>query len=269
MAQVDPPALRFIVEHVVTQHRAHVTHHSSTPELPSPPLIVGVQGPQGSGKSFLSGLLRDRLSSLPEPFSAAVLSIDDLYLPHTSLKAVAEANPGNPLLQGRGQPGTHDIVLGTSLLRDLRNINNGTPPPSERGVMLPFFDKSLHGGEGDRIPKEEWSAVHAPLDVIILEGWFIGFAPCSPNKLEERYVAPTPSLENTFDLRSFCKKDDIVEINSKLADYQAWWNMIDVFVQLSPQDGNLLNVYKWRLQQEHAMKAKNGGHGMSDEQVKR
>lgn len=27
-------------------------------------------------------------------------------------------------------------------------------------------------------------------------------------------------------------------------------------------------IYKWRLHQEHEMKAKNGGQGMSDEQVK-
>ena len=28
-------------------------------------------------------------------------------------------------------------------------------------------------------------------------------------------------------------------------------------------------IYKWRLQQEHAMKAQNGGKGMTDEQVKK
>ena len=28
-------------------------------------------------------------------------------------------------------------------------------------------------------------------------------------------------------------------------------------------------IYKWRLQQEHHMKAKNGGKGMTDEQVER
>jgi len=26
-------------------------------------------------------------------------------------------------------------------------------------------------------------------------------------------------------------------------------------------------IYKWRLQQEHSMKANNGGRGMSDEEV--
>ena len=30
-----------------------------------------------------------------------------------------------------------------------------------------------------------------------------------------------------------------------------------------------VHIYKWRLQQEHAMKAQNGGKGMTDEQVKK
>lgn len=30
-----------------------------------------------------------------------------------------------------------------------------------------------------------------------------------------------------------------------------------------------MHIYKWRLQQEHEMKAKKGGQGMTDEQVKK
>jgi pantothenate kinase-related protein Tda10 len=44
-----------------------------------------------------------------------VLSIDDLYLPHSAQKKLAESQPDNPLIQHRGQPSTHDISLGKQI----------------------------------------------------------------------------------------------------------------------------------------------------------
>ena len=38
--------------------------------------------------------------------------------------------------------------------------------------------------------------------------------------------------------------------------------------QIKPPDEHpYTHIYKWRLQQEHHMKARNGGIGMADEQV--
>lgn len=40
--------------------------------------------------------------------------------------------------------------------------------------------------------------------------------------------------------------------------------------QLAPPSSQPYSlIYRWRLEQEHSMKAKNGGRGMSDEQVER
>ena len=40
--------------------------------------------------------------------------------------------------------------------------------------------------------------------------------------------------------------------------------------KIRPEAANpYVHIYKWRLQQEHAMKAQNGGKGMTDEQVKK
>jgi D-glycerate 3-kinase len=267
MPSALPPALSLIVEHVLLQRWEHVARCA---QQQSRPLVVGIQGPQGSGKSFLSSLVREHLASSTIPgLRVAVVSVDDFYLPHADLKRVAEENPSNPLLQGRGQPGTHDIELGTKVLHALRDINNQLSGQASCSVRIPFFDKSLHGGEGDRVPEGDWTAVCAPLDMIIFEGWFVGFCPCSSEELNDRYNAPVRGLEGKFDLQTFCKATDITEINAKLAEYQAWWSLLDAFVQLSPQNEDLTNVYKWRLQQEHSMKAKNGGKGMSDEQVAR
>jgi D-glycerate 3-kinase len=112
------------------------------------PLVVGVQGPQGSGKTYLTTILRDELISPPNDLSVALISLDDLYPPHSELARVANDHPHNPLLRGRGQPGTHDVPLGTQVLNSLRRINE---PDAEGTVSIPIFDKSLHSGEGDRI----------------------------------------------------------------------------------------------------------------------
>ncbi|KAK7691750.1 hypothetical protein QCA50_005151 [Cerrena zonata] len=45
-------------------------------------------------------------------------------------------------------------------------------------------------------------------------------------------------------------------------------NLKNPRLQIKPdEDHPYVHIYKWRLQQEHNMKAKNGGRGMTDEQV--
>lgn len=44
------------------------------------------------------------------------------------------------------------------------------------------------------------------------------------------------------------------------------WNNLKV---KPPDETPYSLIYKWRLQQEHNMKAKNGGRGMTDEEVKK
>ncbi|KAA1470539.1 P-loop containing nucleoside triphosphate hydrolase protein [Dentipellis sp. KUC8613] len=251
----------------------HVRKHIQEP-LPSraarPPLFVAIQGPQGSGKTFLTEHAAAALSAgTPEhaPLRVATLSIDDLYLSHDGLVALAEAHPTNGLLHGRGQPGTHDIVLGLETLRRLKHINdadNNTRGP----VKIPFFDKSKSNGEGDRVPEAEWTVVDGPLDVVLFEGWCVGFCPQSRTEIEQ-HIRETPAgLEGVFDMSKY-RLEDVLEVNTLLADYIEWWDMFDLFVQIAPeQTSPYVHIYQWRLQQEHAMKAKNGGKGMSDEQVK-
>lgn len=212
----------------------------------------------------MTSRLRDVLSEAPHKLSVAVLSIDDLYLPHSGLVEVAKSYPHNKLLSGRGQPGTHDVQLGSKLLSELRSINE--PENAGKHVQFPAFEKSLFGGEGDRI--EGGVTVNSPVDVVILEGWCIGFCPVQESEVDRRYEEPIADLQGILDLRLFEKKS-ILEINSKLWDYVDWWSFFDCFIQVKPPDATPYSfIYKWRLQQEHNMKANNGGKGMSDEQVK-
>ncbi|OCH86087.1 P-loop containing nucleoside triphosphate hydrolase protein [Obba rivulosa] len=235
-------------------HRAHFTEGGGVP-----PFIVGVQGPQGSGKTFLTSRLRDVLAK--HALSVVVLSIDDLYLPHVGLVELAAAHPQNALLKGRGQPGTHDVALGTETLEKLRCINES--PNAE--VRIPRFDKSLFDGEGDRV---EGALVRSPVDVVIFEGWCVGFYPVDEEEILRRWDRPVPRLgEDFFEKRGF-RKEDVIEVNERLREYVKWWDMLHAFIQIKPVESHPYSyIYKWRLQQEHAMKASNGGRGMTDAQV--
>ena len=254
------------------------------------PLFVALQGPQGSGKSTLSARLQSDLQAPPHSLRVAVLSIDDLYLPHEGLVSLATSHSGNILWKGRGQPGTHDVDLGVQILSALKH---GDSP-----VELPRFDKSAFGGEGDRLPMDGSGPTikqPPPVDVVIFEGWCVGFNPISDEELLSRWNGEWKDEKQKLGLKSdqMGRLDDIKAINEKLKDYLRLWSYVDIFVQvnnshittyvifvkrmciklrpLPPSSEELSQyaiIYKWRLEQEHNMKSLNGGRGMSDEAVK-
>lgn len=175
-----------------------------------------------------------------------------------------DSHPGNKLLAGRGLPGTHDVALGHKTLHDLKTINT-----SEGGrVHLPIFDKSLFEGEGDR--SKEIVSVEAPLDVVLFEGWSVGFSPLDEEELESRYrkaeevARDSPESAPAFLNHSF---EDLKTVNQYLRHTASQlWSFFTVFIQLEVE--SLSQIYLWRLEQEHAMMAQNGGTGMTDEQVR-
>eukprot|EP00854_Cymbomonas_tetramitiformis_P002996 gene2996-3813_t len=70
--------------------------------------------------------------------TAVAVSVDDFYLTFEEQQALAEAHPGNALLQFRGNAGSHDVALGTDTLRSLLALK--TP---EDEAATPRYDKSL------------------------------------------------------------------------------------------------------------------------------
>ncbi|PWN41968.1 P-loop containing nucleoside triphosphate hydrolase protein [Ceraceosorus guamensis] len=284
--------VRLIAEHIVKQvarHRSEALALSSRGSSSNAgshaikPLLVGMQGPQGSGKTTLTSQLLDELRTARYDLRAAVFSLDDLYLTHADQKALAAAHPGNKLLEGRGQPGTHDVPLGSAILQSIAGMNEASEGGSTTRVLdLPVYDKSAHGGEGDR--SGETVKVHAPLDVVIWEGWCMGFGSLEPAVLRDKYDRSSRDAQigtTSASGASYFTRHPIVhlqEVNSQLASYEAtWWAQVDAFVQLAPtppsgqRDGGpqaLETVFTWRLQAERAMKERNGGKGMSDEAVR-
>ncbi|KAH9952684.1 P-loop containing nucleoside triphosphate hydrolase protein [Russula dissimulans] len=248
----------------------HIYGHVPSP-YPSrsrtPPLFVALQGPQGSGKTSLAKRVEEMLAENNEDHSTirvVTISIDDLYLPYDQLKALAAAHPDNPFLRGRGLPGTHDIALGLTLLQSLKEINHA---PSN-DIRIPRFDKSLFNGEGDRLPESEWTAVPGRIDVVLLEGWCVGFYPQTRAYIEKRMNEVPLGLDGIFD-PSVYSLEHVLDVNERLGGYTKWWDLFDICLQISPLSQNPYRpIYKWRSEQEDDMKAKRNGQGMTDEQVK-
>ncbi|KAJ7733547.1 P-loop containing nucleoside triphosphate hydrolase protein [Mycena maculata] len=246
-------ALKPLLAHVLQAAAATATR----------PLFVALQGPQGSGKSYLSALLVSELRS--HSLNVALLSLDDIYLPHAGLVSLSETHPDNALWRGRGQPGTHDIPLGLQVLTQLRD---------GKRVEIPRFEKSLFDGEGDRLPvgSEGAVVVAPPVDVVIFEGWCVGFYPVSSAELDARWDGAWAEERRHLGMGESMRKEDVLQVNETLKEYIPLWDFFNTFVQLQPspssEESPLSVIYNWRLEQEHHMKARNGGKGMTDAGVK-
>jgi pantothenate kinase-related protein Tda10 len=139
-------------------------------------------------------------------------------------------------------------------LGSVKQINTS----SSSTVDLPFFDKSQHSGFGDRSPDP--LPLSGPIDIFILEGWSLGFAPLPLDKVKELYSQGRTAQHHPF--------STIQQINDNLASFAAEINdRFDTHISIFPKSYDY--VYKWRLQQEHHMKSGNGGKGMTDEEVEK
>ncbi|WP_432470881.1 hypothetical protein [Amphritea sp. HPY] len=191
------------------------------------PLVVGINGAQGAGKSTLFNLLE---VILEDGFGLKVvgLSIDDLY--KTRAEREQLATTVHPLLQPRGVPGTHDVSLGIELLRDLKS-------GAEQIVKIPAFDKSID----DRCSPALWQEWSGEADIVVLEGWCVGAHAQNTAELQQ----PVNSLEADEDPDG-CWRN---YVNDQLAGpYKELFDMIDVLVMLKVP--SMEAVFSWRSQQE-------------------
>ena len=140
------------------------------------PLFIGINGAQGTGKSTLAKLFK--LCLTEAKFKVAVLSIDDFYLSKAARAHLAETV--HPLLATRGVPGTHDVEQLKSCLNQLLDSQAGT-------VKIPRFDKAAD----NPLSEDHWATATLPINLVILEGWFIGVEPepC------EHLISPVNHLE--------------------------------------------------------------------------
>ncbi len=197
------------------------------------PLVVGINGAQGSGKTTLSDYMCQWLVQ-EAGLQALSLSIDDVYLTRGERQQLAAQV--HTLFSTRGVPGTHDIPL---LLQTLEALGSA---PGISPVAVPRFDKS----RDDRAPIENWPRVQPPVDVILLEGWCLGASPQSDESLAE----PCNALEREEDGDRGWRR----YANDCLgADYARLHQRVDVWLMLRAPSFD--EVLRWRSEQERKLAA--------------
>jgi len=197
------------------------------------PVVLGLCGAQGSGKSTVARRLVERLQA--DGLKAATLSLDDLYLTRAEREALAR--DVHPLLVTRGPPGTHDVALGQRVLEQLGGDGE---------VALPAFDKAAD----ERRREADWPVVTAPLDVLVFEGWCVGARPQPDAEL----AAPVNALERDEDPDGVWRR----WVNARLAqDYQRLFARIDVLAMLAAPDFSVAEA--WREQQEAELRMRRAG----------
>ena len=196
------------------------------------PLVLGINGSQGSGKSTLTRILGDLLE---QGFNKKVVSfsIDDLYKTKEQRERLATSI--HPLFKTRGVPGTHDAELGISIIRKLLDIKTSE-------VSIPVFDKSLD----DRSSEKNWTLVTEPCDIIIIEGWCVGSV--AQNKAE--LAEAVNSLEKSEDPEAIWR----IYVNQQLEGiYTELYSHIDILLMLKIPDFN--KVFEWRKLQEAKLRS--------------
>jgi D-glycerate 3-kinase len=205
-------------------------------------VTVGIQGPQGAGKTTLVTWLQRTLGE-QHCLSVACLSIDDIYF--TRAERAELAARVHPLLVTRGVPGTHDVELGVRTLRALTQ-----PGP----VAIPRFDKA----RDDRAPKHAWPVVEGPCDVILFEGLWIGLP-----ALDERTLdVPFNALEAQEDPASVWRRHAARELSEH---YPALFAPCELLVHLQVPDFDC--VKRWRSGAEHALRARLEAEGADTSRV--
>jgi D-glycerate 3-kinase len=196
----------------------------------SRPLVLGICGSQGSGKSTVAEALADDLAG--RDLACAVLSLDDLYLTRAERERLAR--DVHPLLMTRGPPGTHDVALGIEVLDAL---GSGTP------VRLPRFAKA----KDDRCDPSAWPEVSGQCDVVIFEGWCVGARP----QAAEALAQPLNDLERREDADGRWRRF----VNEALGGpYQGLFARIDRLVLLQAPGFEV--VLDWRQEQEEDLRTR-------------
>lgn len=192
--------------------------------------IIGINGPQGSGKSTLCKILSAIIENRYE-MKVITLSIDDLYKTKQQRQLLSKTI--HPLLKTRGVPGTHDIELGMHVLQQLK---------AQKPVRVPVFDKAID----NRLAEKEWLQVNQKVDIILFEGWCVGSRPEDDTSLD----LPINSLEKNEDANTSWRQ----YVNQQLsANYQDLFSLIDRLIMLNIS--NFSKVTEWRALQEKKLKS--------------
>ena len=216
------------------------------------PMLVSINGAQGTGKSTLTSFLRHIIESQLS-YHVAELSLDDFYSSRSRRQQLGREV--HPLFVTRGVPGTHDAELIESVLDALMN---------RQPCTAPRFDKA----SDERCAESEWVVYSEPVDVILFEGW------CnqSPAQSLDELVDPVNELEACEDAEGIWRH----YANEQLVDYhERFFRHADISIMLNAVEFE--RIYAWRSLQEQKLRqaalastsATQQQHVMDDKQLKR
>lgn len=172
-------------------------------------LFVAIHAPQGCGKTTLSEYLYNSLSN--RGYNVLVISLDDFYYPYDIMKTKLNQFD-HEMYKYRGLAGTHDIY---NLNECFRKLKYG------KHTYIPIFNKSLREGFGD---VEKYKYVQKKMDIIIFEGWMIGYSP-------QAFV-----------------DEKLILFNNELKKYKFIQDFFDLWICFDTD--NIDNIYKWRWSAE-------------------
>ncbi|MFZ4122408.1 MAG: kinase [Caulobacterales bacterium] len=217
----DTAVASLIAAHIATELRARSAR----------PLVFGVAGAQGSGKSTACAQAAATLEQ--QSHRTLTLALDDYYLSRAARAALAKDI--HPLFATRGPPGTHDLAALNATLTALR---------TGQSCVLRAFDKL----QDDVLPEDAWPSAAANPAVILFEGWCVGARSEAPNALTK----PINSLERDEDETCLWRS----AVNSALAGpYANLFASLDGLILLLAPSFDV--VHHWRCEQEetNAMRA--------------
>ena len=106
-----------------------------------------------------------------------------------------------------------------------------------------------------------------PIEVVLFEGWCVGFRALSGQEIGEKWeTAVRQEQEGNYQGRlGKIKFEDVKFINEALKSYDQLTVQLDALIHLDAADPRF--AYRWREEQERKMR-ETKGTGMTDEQVR-
>jgi len=210
------------------------------------PMVLGIQGSQGSGKSTCALFLKEILAKEYKTQSV-ILSIDDFYKTKQSRQDMA--NDVHPLFVTRGVPGTHDVELALATFEALLNQAS-----SQEQVLIPRFNKA----SDDRYPQADWDVVSNSPDLIIFEGWCVGTTPQPEAQLSQAINELEANEDGSQVWRQY--------VNESLEnEYQTLFGYLDRLIVLQAPSFDC--VYNWRKLQEDKLRERAKADGTTSDGV--
>jgi D-glycerate 3-kinase len=194
------------------------------------PLLIGLAGGQGTGKTTISSILTLILQKYFK-LNVFKISIDDFYKTRRDRKLLSKNK--HPLLMTRGVPGTHDVGL---MLQFFKRIKS----KKFKNLEIPKFNKAID----DRCKKSLWHKIKTKPDVVIFEGWCVGAKPQTVKQLKK----PINSIEKDYDKELKWRSHVNKQLKTK---YRTLFKQLDGLLYLKAKNFNLLR--NWRLKQERKL----------------